>query len=172
MLKTQKRKYNYISLLSLKRTKKMDYKKAKKEIKQLLGSGKNGLVQVVNYLYEHADYYDWIGIYLIKDNTLVLGPWIGKQATEHTSIPIGKGICGAAAQSGKTEIIANVNKDNRYLACFISTKSEIVVPIKKHNKIIGEIDIDSDTTDVFTTQDKVFLEDIADMLSEHICMNS
>ena len=61
-----------------------------------------------------------------------------------------------------------MNADDRYLACFIYTKSEIVVPIKKEGKILGEIDIDSDIKDAFTIADKEFLEKIADMLSEHI----
>jgi GAF domain-containing protein len=149
----------------------MNYQKAKKEITCLLSSEKNGLDLVVNYLYEKGDHYDWIGIYLVKDGSLHLGPWRGKQATEHTIIPIGQGICGAAAQTGNTEIVADVNKDNRYLSCFISTKSEIVIPIKKNSHILGEIDIDSDKPNAFTQHDKVFLEEIADMLSEHICMD-
>ena len=123
---------------------------------------------VVDFLYENFDHYSWVGIYIVKGNDLVLGPWKGKQPTEHTRIPIGKGICGSAAASGKTEIISDVNADDRYLACFVSTKSEIVVPIKKEKKILGEIDIDSDKKDAFTKEDKEFLEKIADMLSEHI----
>ena len=97
-----------------------------------------------------------------------MGPWSGEQATEHTKIPIGKGICGSAAKNGKTEIVADVNADNRYLSCFVSTKSEIVVPIKKGKKILGEIDIDSDKKNAFNKKDKVFLENLADMLYKHI----
>ena len=104
----------------------------------------------------------------LKDNDLILGPWKGKQETEHTKIPIGKGICGSAAASGKTEIVADVNADSRYLSCFVSTKSEIVVPIKKGKKVLGEIDIDSDIKNAFSKKDKVFLENLADMLCEHI----
>jgi GAF domain-containing protein len=126
------------------------------------------LFKVVDYLYEKFDNYSWIGIYLVEGDDLVLGPWRGPHATDHTKIPIGKGICGSAAVSGKTEVIADVNADNRYLSCFISTKSEIVVPIKKDYKILGEIDIDSDIKDAFTNEDKEFLEKIADMLGKHI----
>jgi len=97
-----------------------------------------------------------------------LGPWCGKQATEHIKIPIGKGICGSAASTGKTEIVKDVNVDKRYLSCFISTKSEIVVPIKKGKKVLGEIDIDSDRKNAFSKKDKIFLENLADMLCEHI----
>ena len=99
---------------------------------------------------------------------LYLGPWQGVQATEHTVIPVGKGICGAAAKTGKTEVIADVKGDDRYLACFLSTKAEIVVPIIQKDKILGELDIDSDTTNSFTNQDVLFLEKITDMLIPHI----
>jgi GAF domain-containing protein len=112
--------------------------------------------------------YSWVGIYLVEGTMLVLGPWKGEYATEHTRIPIGKGICGSAARSGKTEVVSDVLKDSRYLSCFLSTRSEIVIPIKKKNKVIGEIDIDSDCPAAFTKADVVFLEKVADMLSQHI----
>ncbi len=150
----------------------MNYQKAKRDIDLLLSESKEKKVEaVVSYLYEHIEHYTWVGIYLIKNNMLTLGPWKGPQATEHTSIPIGKGVCGAAAKTGKTELVADVKKDDRYLSCFLSTRSEIVVPIKKDKMIIGEIDIDSDTPAAFTEKDKLFLETVADMLSEHICID-
>lgn len=148
----------------------MQYKKAYENIKKILDNKNNNKLQnIIDFLYENFTHYNWIGIYIVKNNDLILGPWRGKQATEHIKIPIGKGICGSAAITGKTEIIKNVNEDERYLSCFISTKSEIVVPIKKYNKIIGEIDIDSDKPEAFTNDDKEFLENIADMIKEHIC---
>ena len=146
----------------------MDYKKASYEIEKIILKSKNVLKDVVCFLYKNFDYYSWIGIYTVKDNNLILGPWCGSQATEHKKIPIGIGICGSAAKTGRTEIIADVNSDSRYLSCFVSTKSEIVVPIKKEGKIVGEIDIDSDVNNAFKKEDKFFLEKIADMLSEHI----
>ena len=88
--------------------------------------------------------------------------------TEHTKIPIWKGICRAAAKTGKIEIVTDVSIDDRYLSCIVSTRSEIVVPIKKNGKKLGEIDIDSDVTDAFDTQDTVFIEKIANMLSNYI----
>ena len=149
----------------------MDYDVAEREIKKMIANVNNSnlLQKVVDYLYENFERYGWVGIYIVKENDLILGPWRGEHATEHTKIPIGKGICGSAAQSGKTELIPDVNKDNRYLACFVSTRSEIVVPIKKNKKIVGEIDIDSDIQNAFSKQDTLFLEKIADMLSKHIC---
>lgn len=149
----------------------MDYDIAEREIKKMIANFNNSnlLQKVVGYLYENFEKYNWVGIYIVKENDLILGPWRGEHATEHTKIPIGKGICGSAAQSGRTEIIPDVNEDKRYLACFVSTRSEIVVPIKKNLKIVGEIDIDSDMPNAFSKQDAFFLEKIADMLSKHIC---
>lgn len=124
--------------------------------------------QVVDLLHDNIPHYSWVGIYLIEGNDLVLGPWKGPAATEHTCIPIGQGVCGSAAASGQTEVVDDVSKDKRYLACFISTKSEIVVPIKKDTKVIGEIDIDSDEPSAFKQEDKEFLENIATLLSNII----
>jgi putative methionine-R-sulfoxide reductase with GAF domain len=148
----------------------LEYKDAEDIIKKLLSSTKQKSVlqDVVDVLFEGFDKYDWVGIYLVKGDTLHLGPWRGNQATEHTRIPIGIGVCGAAAKSGKTDLVVDVSKDPRYLACFLSTRSEIVVPIKKKNVVIGEIDIDSETPAAFDARDAVFLEKIADMLSQHI----
>jgi len=146
----------------------LDYDKAIIEIKKIINSSKNPVNDVVNFLYNNFSLYSWIGIYIIKGNDLVLGPWKGPNATEHTNIPLGKGVCGSAALSGKTEVVDDVSSDDRYLSCFLSTKSEIVVPIKKEDKTIGEIDIDSDRPTAFTDADKIFLEKVADMLTEHI----
>ena len=146
----------------------LDYILAEKKIKDVILKSSNVLSDVVEFLYENFNHYSWIGIYIVEGNDLILGPWKGKQATEHTRIPIGKGICGSAAASGKTESISDVHSDERYLACFVTTKSEIVVPIKKDDRILGEIDIDSDIKNAFTKDDKDLLEKIADMLSKHI----
>ena len=146
----------------------MKYVKAEDEIKKIISNSSNILQDAVNYLYENINHYSWVGIYIVENNDLILGPWNGPHATEHTRIPIGQGICGFAAKSGKTELIPDVNADNRYFSCFVSTKSEIVVPIKKDEKIVGEIDIDSDKKDAFSKKDAEFLERVADMLSEHI----
>ena len=99
--------------------------------------------------HDRFDHYSWVGIYLVEGDDLVLGPWKGPQATEHVRIPIGQGICGAAAASGETEIVDDVNTDERYLACFVSTRSEIVVPIAYEGRVVGEIDIDSDVPGAF-----------------------
>jgi putative methionine-R-sulfoxide reductase with GAF domain len=122
---------------------------------------------VVSVLYDRFDDYSWIGIYLVEGDELALGPWEGPQATEHVRIPLGQGICGAAAASGQTEIVDDVNADPRYLACFPSTRSEIVIPISYEGRIVGEIDIDSDRPAAFGAEDRTFLERVALVISPH-----
>jgi L-methionine (R)-S-oxide reductase len=120
--------------------------------------------RVVDLLHDRFPSYDWVGIYWVDGSDLVLGPWTGPQATEHTRIPIGTGVCGAAAESGRTEIVGDVSADPRYLACFATTRSEIVVPIFDGGEVIGEIDIDGSDLDAFDTTDARFLEEIAAFL--------
>lgn len=121
--------------------------------------------RVVDLLHDRFPHYDWVGLYWVDGGDLVLGPWTGPQATEHTRIPIGTGVCGAAAASGLTEIVPDVSTDPRYLACFASTKSEIVVPIFDGSDVIGEIDIDGSDLDAFDSTDARFLEEIAALLA-------
>jgi putative methionine-R-sulfoxide reductase with GAF domain len=148
----------------------LDYLNAERKMKKLLLNEPKSIAfqKIVDFLHDSFEKYSWVGIYFLKRNELVLGPWRGKQATEHTTILLGTGICGAAAKTGKTELVDDVSKDKRYLSCFLSTRSEIVVPIKKMNVVVGEIDIDSDGTAAFNKNDVIFLEKVADMLGQHI----
>jgi L-methionine (R)-S-oxide reductase len=125
------------------------------------------LRQTVDALHDSFTHYSWVGIYLVAGADLVLGPWRGPQETEHTRIPIGAGICGAAAATGRTEVVDDVNADDRYLACFASTRSEIVVPIVNEREIVGEIDIDSDELAAFGGADRQFLERVASLVAPH-----
>jgi GAF domain-containing protein len=122
---------------------------------------------VVDLLHERLADFSWVGIYLVEDGELVLGPWRGPQATEHVRIPVGEGVCGAAAASGRTEVVDDVNADPRYLACFPSTRSEIVVPIAFEGRVVGEIDVDSDEPAAFDDEDRRYLERIATLISQH-----
>lgn len=121
--------------------------------------------RAVEELHGRNSHYDWVGIYWVSGSDLVLGPWIGPEATEHTRIPIGTGICGAAAASGQTEIVDDVNADPRYLACFATTRSEIVVPILHEGQVVGEIDIDGSDASAYDQTDKRFLEEVAALLA-------
>ena len=118
-------------------------------------------------LHDRVAHYSWVGIYLVEGEELVLGPWQGPEATEHVRIPVGRGICGAAAATGRTEVVDDVDADPRYLACFPSTRSEIVVPIAFQGSVVGEIDIDSDEPAAFGEEDKAFLERVAVLISAH-----
>jgi len=115
--------------------------------------------------------YSWVGIYLLDGNELVLGPFEGKPSP-HARIPLGRGICGAAASEKATIIVDDVNADPRYLACSIETKSEIVVPIMAGGEVLGEIDIDSDRQAAFGAADKTLLEAVAAQLAARMSVRS
>lgn len=100
----------------------------------------------------------------MKGDELILGPYVGKPSP-HTRIKFDSGICGAAVREGETIVVDDVNSDPRYLACSLETKSEIVVPIWKEGKIVGEIDIDSDELAAFNGDDKDLLEKVGTFLS-------
>ena len=123
--------------------------------------------RVVDELHDRFGHYDWVGVYWVdaEARELVLGPWTGPEATEHTRIPMGVGICGAAATSGQTEIVEDVTTDPRYLACFASTRSEIVVPIFAEGQVVGEIDIDGSDVAAYDETDARFLEEVAALLA-------
>ncbi len=120
--------------------------------------------ELCSYLRKNFSHYNWVGIYLIEDETLVLRAWDGPQATEHVRIPIGEGICGLAAREERSVVVDDVNKDPRYLQCFLHTRSEIVVPIFAKGKVVGEIDIDGDTVSSYNETDRILLEWCADRL--------
>ena len=125
------------------------------------------MTQAVRLLKDGVPYYTWVGIYLLDGNELVLGPYLGKPSP-HTRIPLGRGICGAAASEKQTIVVDDVNADSRYLACSIETKSEIVVPILDGADVLGEIDIDSDAPAAFGDADRRLLERVAALLAEGI----
>ncbi|HEY0265080.1 MAG TPA: GAF domain-containing protein [Granulicella sp.] len=115
---------------------------------------------IVDIIPQSLSYYNWTGFYMLDPDdpkTLVLGPFRGAP-TEHVRIPVSRGVCGAAVAQNDTVIVDDVHADPRYLACSLETKSEIVVPIRVHGVVVGEIDIDSHTPAAFSAQDKEFLE--------------
>jgi L-methionine (R)-S-oxide reductase len=134
-------------------------------IEQIRQAGEDSPRRAVELLEDEFEHYSWVGIYLVEGDELVLGPWQGPQATEHVRIPVGQGVCGAAAASGQTEVVDDVNADPRYLSCFLSTRSEIVVPIVHEGRVVGEIDIDSDRPAAFGDDDRAFLERVAELIA-------
>jgi GAF domain-containing protein len=129
---------------------------------------------VVKEISERLPYYDWVGFYMLDPSDpemLVLGPFVG-DPTPHVRIPVTQGICGAAVASGKTIVVDDVNADPRYLSCSIRTKSEIVVPIHVHERVVGELDIDSRSPAAFTDADRLFLEEAARIVGDYIAGTS
>lgn len=124
------------------------------------------LLETARLLKSEIDHYDWVGFYLLDapNNMLVLGPFTGKP-TEHTHIPVGKGICGQVAESGKTMIVQDVSQQENYIACSLDVQSEIVVPILKNGRFVAEIDIDSHAYAPFSVEDDLFLGAIARQLA-------
>jgi L-methionine (R)-S-oxide reductase len=146
----------------------MSHVGALEAIDRIVNRGSDDVLQAaVDVLHDRFDDYSWVGIYLVEGDDLVLGPWQGPEATEHVRIPVGQGICGAAAATGRTEVVDDVDDDSRYLACFPSTRSEIVVPIAYEGRVVGEFDIDSDRPAAFGDDDRAFLERVALLVSPH-----
>ncbi|HKF01127.1 MAG TPA: GAF domain-containing protein [Candidatus Sulfotelmatobacter sp.] len=137
------------------------------EITQLADSASSAhelMRSMVKLLHHRMLKYNWVGFYMLEPGAeppmLVLGAFEGAM-TPHTRIPLNQGICGAAASSGQTVIVDDVNKDPRYLACSLETKSEIVVPVFAHGKVVGELDIDSHFPAAFTSEHQDFVQHCA-----------
>ena len=119
----------------------------------------NRLLNICKLLESHVDYYNWVGFYFRNGDKeeLKLGPYVG-EPTDHTIIPFGKGICGQVAVSNQNFVVPDVAAQDNYIACSITVKAEIVIPIFVNGENIGQIDIDSNTPDPFTEADERFLE--------------
>ncbi|MBD3333563.1 GAF domain-containing protein [candidate division GN15 bacterium] len=114
-----------------------------------------------------SDNFDWTGFYMLKDGVLKVGPYIGPP-TPHTVIELNAGLCGAAASQRQSIVVDDVNADPRFLACSVTTRSEIVVPLLDADTVLGEIDIDSNEPGHFTEQDRVMLEAVAQVVVERL----
>ncbi|ROI04149.1 MULTISPECIES: GAF domain-containing protein [unclassified Chryseobacterium] len=143
----------------------------KKRLSSILESPKHNteekLEKVCHLLDQEISYFNWTGFYFKNGDKeeLILGPYVGAP-TDHTIIPYGKGICGQVAVSNETFVVPDVNEESNYLSCSIDTKAEIVVPIFKNGKNIGQIDIDSHTVDPFTDEDRELLEWLCNEVSK------
>ncbi|HEX6983019.1 MAG TPA: GAF domain-containing protein [Balneolaceae bacterium] len=137
-------------------------------IDQPEGSRSEKLQQICEQLANEIEVFDWVGFYLVDpdaDRELVLGPFVG-EATDHTRIPFGKGICGQSAETNKTFVVQDVSKADNYLACSVDVKAEIVVPVKKNGNFIAELDIDSHQKNSITDEHRKMLEEICDIVAE------
>ena len=117
------------------------------------------LKNICELLEAEISYYNWVGFYFKNGdkNELKLGPYVG-EPTDHTIIPFGKGICGQVAVSNENFVVPDVAAQDNYIACSITVKAEIVIPIFINGENMGQIDIDSNTPDPFTEADERFLE--------------
>ena len=126
---------------------------------------------MVKLLHDKMLKYNWVGFYMLEPGAqppvLVLGAFEGAM-TPHTRIPLNQGICGAAASSGQTVVVDDVSKDSRYLACSLETKSEIVVPVFAHGKVVGELDIDSHFPAAFAAEDQQFVQHCAVLVGKKL----
>ncbi len=121
------------------------------------------LQAAVGIIDDFSDGYNWTGFYMARNGRLEVGPYLGPE-TEHTKIDLGDGICGAAAVAKKTITVDDVHADPRFLACSLTTRSEIVVPLMDGEECLGEIDIDSNQPSFFTDEDRTMLETVADVV--------
>lgn len=143
----------------------------KKRLSTIIESPENDtnvkLQKICHLLDQEIPYFNWTGFYFRNGDKeeLILGPYVGAE-TDHTVIPFGKGICGQVAVSNETFVVPDVHEQDNYLSCSIDTKAEIVVPIIKDGKNIGQIDIDSHHLDPFTKEDKEMLEWLCEKLAE------
>ena len=115
-------------------------------------------------LWQNLEDINWAGFYLLENDALLLGPFQGKPAC--TRIPVGKGVCGAAAKERKTQLVANVHAFPGHIACDCASNSEIVIPIYKNGALFGVLDIDSPSLNRFSEADKEALEEFVKTLEK------
>lgn len=148
----------------------MKVEKLKEEVDGLFDDEKEKeelLQSICELLDERVDHYDWVGFYLVENGRLKLGSYVG-EPTEHTDIGLGEGVCGQAAETEDTFVVEDVSEEDNYLSCSPKVRSEMVVPIFKHGKVAGELDIDSHEKDAFSDDDEELLYYICEKLEKRI----
>lgn len=144
-----------------------DYSLTISQIKGLLEGEKNLIANLSNIsavLKENHQFF-WVGFYLVENNELILGPFQGPVAC--TRISKGKGVCGSAWDRRETIVVKDVHEFPGHIACNANSKSEIVVPLFRNNEVYGVLDIDSDQLADFDENDRLFMEEIAKLISEN-----
>ncbi|MCL6014989.1 MAG: GAF domain-containing protein [Candidatus Thermoplasmatota archaeon] len=132
-----------------------------------LTSARNMLNQFCSYISENNPKYNWVGVYVLKKNKLILESYVGKP-TIHEEITIGEGLCSQAIVQNDVVNEPDVTSNSKYLACSLETRSELVVPVRSNGVPVGEIDIDSDTPKAFTEEDEKFISKLAELISEQV----
>jgi putative methionine-R-sulfoxide reductase with GAF domain len=146
-----------------------DRSKLRAEVEALVASDAPDdevLEDVVRLVHEAHPRWDWSGIYLLVDGTLVVGPFAGsEEPPEHSRIEVGDGVCGTAVAQDRNQLVDDVRELDNYLACSLSTRSELVVLIREDGQIVGQFDIDSDERGAFTQEDEALLEELATVVA-------
>lgn len=145
------------------------YEMLVKQIKILLDKNDNIISNLSNFtaaLKQTFNKISWIGFYLYNGNELYLGPFQGKVAC--TKIKIGNGVCGTSAEKKETIIVPDVDKFPGHIVCDVESKSEIVVPLIKGDRLYGVLDLDSTILNAFTETDKKYLEELVYFLVNEI----
>jgi L-methionine (R)-S-oxide reductase len=127
------------------------------------------LERTVSILAREKPLWNWVGIYLLDSDELVLGPYVGPR-TEHERIPIGVGVCGQAVAESRDIAVDDVRSVDNYLACSATTRSELVVLISNNEHVVGQFDIDSDTVGAFAADDRALLAQLAELVAPYCAM--
>ena len=149
-----------------------DRSKLRAEVEALVASDAPDdevLEEVVRLVHEAHPRWDWSGIYLLVDGTLVVGPFAGsEEPPEHSRIEVGDGVCGTAVAQDRNQLVVDVRELDNYLACSLSTRSELVVLIREDGRVVGKFDIDSDERGAFTQEDEALLEELATVVAPRV----
>ena len=145
--------------------KETNYSMVTKQLSSLI-EGETNLIAILSntsaLLNDALDQVNWVGFYLIEGNGLILGPFQGHPACVH--IAIGKGVCGTAVSENTTQRVSDVHQFPGHIACDANSQSEIVVPVRINNEVIGVLDIDAPIKDRFSQEDQDGLEQIVHIL--------
>jgi len=124
------------------------------------------LANIASFIYNALPDLNWAGFYLLQNDTLVLGPFMGKPAC--TRIPLGRGVCGRAAAENLTTVVADVHAFDDHIACDSDTNSEIVIPLVKDGEVFGVLDVDSPIYNRFGSVDTLWLTKIAGSINDFL----
>jgi L-methionine (R)-S-oxide reductase len=127
--------------------------------------GPAALTELCRFLRSYFGHYTWVGVYRLDGSTLVLDGWDGERATEHVRIPLDRGLCGKAARENRTILVGDVRDSTEYLSCFLETRSEIIVPVRDGERVLGEIDVDGAAVNAYDASDDRFLGEVARRLA-------
>jgi GAF domain-containing protein len=136
-----------------------DYESLADQAEALMGGESDALANTANFValvYDNLERVNWAGVYVLRGNELVLGPFQGKPAC--IRIPLGQGVCGTAAQKRESILVADVHSFEGHIACDPASRSELVVPLICNDRLLGVLDIDSPDTSRFSVADKTGIE--------------